>query len=578
MSRLLLPTLFEDPKEGESISHRLMLRAGIIRPLAAGIYSFLPLGNRVLNKIIAIIREEMDRIGAQEVLLPALHPKELWEETGRWEAYGDDMFRLRDRRGREFGLGPTHEEVITDIVRKTIRSYRDLPKMLYQIQTKFRDEVRPRFGIMRGREFIMKDAYTFARSIEEVEEDYKRAYGAYCRIFERLGLRFCAVEADPGLIGGSSSHEFMVMAESGEDIVVKCEGCGYAANLEQAEIGDGKPEEEGMKVLELKETPGMKTVREVSSFLSVPPSKLIKTLLYTYKEEVAAALVPGDRELNETKLRRHLGWEGLEMATSEVVERVSGCEVGFSGPIGLEGIKIVADQSISQGVNFVVGANREDFHYMNANPGRDFKADVFCDIKVARDGDPCRRCGGRLKLSRGIEVGHVFMLGERYSEKMGATFTDEDGVERLIMMGCYGIGVTRLIAAIIEQNHDKKGIVWPLSIAPYHVVILLLDPSDPLLRKASEEVYELLQSSKIDVLLDDRDISPGKKFNDSDLIGIPIHLIIGKRMKEEGKIEISLRGGGDLFVTKQELVDRIESLLGAGGGGRTLTGQSPSGF
>lgn len=488
------------------------------------------------------------------------------------------MFKLKDRKGREFGLGPTHEEVITDIIRRTIRSYRDLPKMLYQIQTKFRDEPRPRFGIMRGREFIMKDAYSFTRSIEEAKEDYEMVYEAYCRIFERLGLDFRAVEADPGLIGGSSSHEFMVTAKSGEDIIVSCDGCGYGASLEHAEVGDGgfRKEYKGLKRLELKETPNMRTVEEVSQFLNVSVSKLVKTLIYKSDDEVVAALVLGDREVNTTKLRRILGWEGLEMAEPNIVESLSRCEVGFSGPIGL-GIRIVADPTIIQEANLVVGANKTGFHYINVNPGRDFKIDILQDIKVAKDGDPCKHCKGRLRLSRGIEVGHVFMLGKQYSERMKATFLDKDGVERPIIMGCYGIGVTRLIAAVVEQNHDEKGIIWPPSIAPYNVVILPLNVSNTCLMELSEELYELLQSSNIEVLLDDRDISPGKKFNDADLIGIPISVIIGSKTKNT-TIELGLRGGEKVFFAKSELVEKIKSFLSAGGGNRTLTEQSPSGF
>ena len=564
MSELLLPTLFEDPKEAESISHKLMLRGGLIRMLAAGIYSFLPLGNRVFLKITRIIREEMDRIGGQELFMPTLHPKELWGESGRWEAYGQDMFKLRDRKGREFGLGPTHEEVITDIVRKIVHSYRDLPKMLYQIQTKFRDEPRPRFGIMRGREFIMKDAYSFDRSEEETEINYQKAYGAYCRIFERLGLDYKAVEADPGLIGGSSSHEFMVMAESGEDITVSCDSCDYAANLEQAEIG-GKFEIRNSKFeirnLELVETPGMKTVEEVSKFLNVPPNRLIKTLIYKADGRVVAALVPGDRDVNETKLRRLLGCEQLEMADARTIEEVSGCEVGFSGPIGLEGVLMVADYSIKEENNLVVGANRSNAHYINANLDRDFKVAISGDIKVARAGDPCGRCQGSLAVSRGIELGHVFKLGTRYSAAMGAVFTDEDGVEKPIVMGCYGIGVTRLIAAVIEQSHDEKGIIWPMSIAPYQILILPINITDDFQKSLTEELYEEFMGEGVEVLLDDRDESAGRKFNDADLIGIPLRLFIGKKTKESGKIEVSIRGKDKFFEEREKIVERIKNLI-----------------
>ncbi|HAV42725.1 TPA: proline--tRNA ligase [bacterium] len=562
MSELLLPTLFEEPREAESISHRLMLRAGLIRMLAAGIYSFLPLGNRVLLKVIRIIREEMDRIGAQELLMPALHPKELWMETGRWELYGQDMFKFKDRKDREFGLGPTHEEVITDIVRKIVRSYRGLPKILYQIQTKFRDEPRPRFGIMRGREFIMKDAYSFGRSDEEAGASYENVYTAYCRIFERLGLDYRAVEADPGLIGGSSSHEFMVMAESGEDLTVICDSCGYAANLEQAEVGERRGEnKEELRVLELKETPGMKTVEEVSNFLGVSSERLIKTLLYKADGRVIAVLVPGDREVNETKLRRLLGCSCLEMADVKTIEEVSGCEVGFSGPIGLEGVLIIADESIKEGNNFVVGANRTDAHYLNANLDRDFKVGIFGDVKIAEEKDPCSRCQGSLKICRGIELGHVFKLGTQYSEAMHALFMDEEGRERPIIMGCYGIGVTRLIAAIIEQSHDEKGIIWPMSVAPYKILILPVNITDNFQKDLSEELYKELLDQDIEVLIDDRDESAGRKFNDADLIGIPLRLFIGKKAKETGKIEISYRTGEKFFEEREEISEKIKGLI-----------------
>ncbi|MDI6703143.1 MAG: proline--tRNA ligase [bacterium] len=563
MSQLFLPTLFEDPKEAELVSHRLMLRAGLIRRLASGIYSYLPLGNMVLQKIIGIVKEEMEHIGYQEVLLPALQPKELWEESGRWEEYGEDMFKLRDRREREFGLGPTHEEVITDLVRREVRSYRDLPLFLYQIQTKFRDEMRPRFGVMRGREFIMKDAYSFDCTSQDADISYQNVYNAYCQIFARCGLRFRAVEADTGLIGGSRSHEFMVLADAGEDIIVSCTACNYAANLQKAEIGEEKDraEKEKMDDLTLVETPNMKTVEEVAHFLHVTPNKLIKTLFYETEDRLVGCLIRGDQQLNLAKLQRLLGCSILRMADESIIRRVANTIPGFSGPIGLQDVQLIADNSLRNGRNFVVGANKPNMHYMNANIGRDFRVDTFQDIRIATSGDPCPRCEAKLKIGKGIEVGHVFKLDKKYSRSMKATFLDEDGKEKDIIMGCYGIGITRLMASIIEQNSDELGIIWPISVSPYEVLILLVNIQDKIQKEGAFELYEDLKKEKVEVLLDDREESPGKKFKDADLIGIPIRVVIGKRMKEEGVFEVSLRRTRERFlVKKEEAVGKVKEL------------------
>lgn len=558
MSRLFLYTLFQDPQDAEIISHKLMLRAGLIRKLSAGIYSYLPLGLRVLHKMINIVREEMDKIGAQEVLLPALHPASLWEETGRWEAYGEDMFKLIDRKKSPFGLGPTHEEIITDLVRKEVKSYRQLPLSLYQIQTKFRDEPRPRFGIIRGREFLMKDAYSFHTSDKDAEETYHKFYNAYEKIFTRCGLKFQIVEAESGLIGGAFSHEFMAFSPAGEDKMVSCNKCHYAANLEKAECGiRPKTEDQKLKTEELKlvETPGMKTVEEVSNFLKVSPSQLVKTLIYKADGKIIGVLISGDAQVNESKLRNAIGVKELELADSETIEKATKSPVGFAGPIGLN-IPLIVDASIQAKTNFVVGGNKADAHYLNANFDRDFKVTRFRDIKIVQDNDPCPKCSeGSLTISHGIELGHTFKLGTKYSVAMNANFLDEKGQEHPIIMGCYGIGVSRLIAAYIEQNNDERGIIWQPNIAPYEVLIIPINVSDAEQRDLAEKVYELLLREKISVLLDDRDERPGRKFTDADLIGIPIQIIIGSKTQSSGKIEICYRR------TKEKVFEPVENLV-----------------
>lgn len=555
-SSAFIPTMREDPSEAEVVSHRLMLKAGMIRKVAAGIYNLLPLGFKVLKKVENIVREEMDRAGAQEVLMPLVIPAEMWKESGRWDLYGKELLRFKDRHDRDFCLGPTHEEVITDMVRREVRSYRQLPLNLYQIQIKFRDEIRPRFGLMRGREFIMKDAYSFHATEEDAEREYGNMYNTYTRIFERCGLRFTAVEAETGAIGGRFSHEFMVLADTGEDVIVSCKECGYSANLERAECRrwDGKGHDEE-KALEKVHTPGMRTVEEVSGYLGVPPERLIKTMLYETDKGPVVALVRGDFEINEAKLKRLLECEWLQLAREDTVLKLTGAPPGFAGPIGIKG-KIVADYSVSTVTNGVTGANEEDYHYVNVSPERDFSVDTYGDLRFAIEGDPCPRCNATLALSRGIEVGHIFKLGTKYSEAMRATFLDDKGMERPMVMGCYGIGVGRTVAAAIEQNHDERGIIWPMPIAPYHAYILAVNIKDRGIREASERIYKGLAEAGIDVLYDDRDERAGVKFNDADLLGIPWRITVGSKVKE-GKVEIKRRDSEEAQTIDLERVVKV---------------------
>ncbi len=561
LSRFFLPTLREDPSEAEVVSHKLMLRAGMIRRLASGIYTYLPLGLKTLRKVEEIVREEMNAIGAQEVLLPLVQPAELWKETGRWDAYGKELLRFKDRKDHDFCLGPTHEEVITDLVRREVRSYRELPLILYQIATKFRDEIRPRFGVMRAREFVMKDAYSFDAHEKGLDETYRKFYEAYERIFSRCGLKFKAVLADTGAIGGSESHEFMVLAETGEDRLAVCERCGYAANVELAEVmASYRYQEEKERPLEKVSTPGLKTVEEVSSFLGVSPSKLVKTLIYLVDGEPVGVLVRGDHTLNEIKLRRALGAAEVQMAGPEVVEEVSGAPVGFAGPVGLKVKRIVADLAVRGLKNFVTGANEADAHYINVNYGRDFPEPEFFDLREAEEGDPCPRCGAPLSVTRGIEVGHIFKLGTKYSEAMKATFLDENGVAKPFVMGCYGIGIGRTVAAAIEQNHDEAGIVFPKAIAPFEAILLTVGKSRELF-ETSENIYEELKREGVDILWDDRDESPGVKFKDADLIGIPLQFIVGKKFLETKKVEVKERKTGRRFsVEPDQLKDLTRTL------------------
>jgi prolyl-tRNA synthetase len=543
-SQLLIPTLREDPGEAETVSHRLMLRAGLIRKTAAGIYTYLPLGLRVIRKIEQIIREEMNRAGAQELLMPIASPAELWKETGRWEYYGKELLRFKDRHERDFCLGPTHEEVITDLFRREVRSYRQLPLNFYQIQTKFRDEIRPRFGLMRGREFIMKDAYSFDADDAGAKISYQKMYDAYSRIFARCGLTFRAVEADTGLIGGDVSHEFMVLAETGEATVVYSDHGSYAANLERAEVlPPSKVDDAPMRPLTPVTTPQCRTVEEVTAFLKISSRQLVKTLLYTADKDPVAVLVRGDHDLNEVKLARLLRVTEVQLADPDTVSRLTGAPVGFAGPIGLTGIRILADHAIQGIRNVVVGANRADTHYVDANWDRDFRVDQFADLRNAQVGDPSPRGPGLLTLAKGIEVGQVFLLGTKYSKSMNATILDDQGKERLAIMGCYGIGVGRTAAAAIEQHHDDKGIMWPLPIAPFHVHLLPVSQSAKT-ADAAARLYTDLSVDGFEVLWDDRDDRAGVKFNDADLVGAPFQIIIGDKGLADGVVEVKVRRNG----------------------------------
>lgn len=545
-TQMLIPTLREDPGEAEIVSHRLMLRAGMIRKTAAGIYTYLPLGLRVIRKIERIVREEMNRAGAQEVLMPLASPAELWRETGRWDFYGKELFRFKDRHERDFCLGPTHEEVITDLVRREVRSYRQLPLNCYQIQTKFRDEIRPRFGLMRGREFIMKDAYSFDRDEEGARKSYQSMYDAYHRIFTRCGLTFRAVEADTGLIGGSSSHEFMVLAETGEETVVYTENGMYAANVERAELSPSAEFRlEPHRPLKKVSTPGVRTVEEVTAYLKVDSHHLVKTLLYKSHKELVAVLLRGDHTANDIKIKKLLNVVDLELADSKTVEEATGAPVGFAGPIGLRNVRIVADYAVKALSNFVVGANEGDAHYLDANYHRDFSIEQFADVRNAQAGDQAPGDHGILKTAKGIEVGHVFMLGTKYSQSMQATFLDPHGQEQLAVMGCYGIGIGRTAASSIEQNHDAKGIIWPIPIAPFHVHLLPLSQSAAV-TKAAHTLYETLIQSGIEILWDDRDERAGVKFNDADLIGAPYHLVISEKGLAQGTVELKARKTGEV--------------------------------
>jgi len=558
----LLPTLKETPAEALTQSHKLMLRAGLIRKLSSGIYNLLPLGLKVTQKVAGIVREEMNRIGGLEVLMPILSPAELWEESGRWGIYGKELMRLKDRHNRAFALGPTHEEIVTDIIRGEVRSYRQLPLTLYQIQTKFRDELRPRFGVIRAREFLMKDAYSFHRDEECLARTYDKMYEAYTRIFTRCGLRLGPVEADSGAIGGDVTHEFMVFAETGESQVFACD-CGYAATEETAECVIDMPEGAGeSRDLEKVETPGMKTVEEVTAFLKKDPRELVKTIIYNVEGEFVAVLIRGDREINEVKLAKVLGTPNFGMATAEDIEKVTGGALGFSGPVGLKGVRMVADRTVTGACNMVTGANEADAHYVNVTLGRDFEVKEFHDLVTVEAEDICIRCGKPLGTWRGIEVGQIFKLGTKYSKIMKATFLDEEGKEHPFVMGCYGIGVTRTVAAAIEQHNDKDGIIWPISIAPFEVHVLPTNVTDPDLKEAAESIYEGLMELGIQVLLDDRDERPGNKFKDADLVGTPIRITVGEKSLKEGKVEIRMRNSGEVTkIEKGDAVARIAEVV-----------------
>ncbi len=551
-SRFFIPTLREDPSEAEVISHKLLLRAGMIRKLASGVYNFLPLGFKALKKIENIVRQEMNNAGALEILMPLVQPAELWKETGRWNNYGKELLRFKDRKEHDFCLGPTHEEVVTDIVRRDVKSYKDLPIILYQIAVKFRDEIRPRFGIMRAREFIMKDAYSFDADWEGLDKSYQLMYETYEKIFTNCGLKFKAVEAHTGAIGGDVSHEFMVLAETGEDVLAFCEKCGYASNIELTPAISGeKYSSEPEKPLEKVYTPGVRTAQEVADFLGLPVSKITKTLIYILDEKEAIAVcVRGDHEVNEVKLENLFSGKTFRMATEEEIKKIVGASPGFIGPKDLK-LKIIADKALEGYPNFVIGANEDEYHYINANLGSTFKPDLIADIRKATEGDLCPKCGEPLQFTRGIEVGHIFKLGTKYSEPMKATFLDKDGKMKPFIMGCYGIGVSRVLSATIEQNHDENGIIFPWEIAPFQIAVVYLKNE---FKEPAEKIYSNL-SQKWDVILDDRDERPGVKFKDMDLIGIPLQIILGKSFEKSQEIEIKIRKTGERKYIKPEALE-----------------------
>ncbi len=563
-------TTREVPKDAEVISHQLMTRAGMIKKLAAGIYTYTPFGWRSVSKMMAIVRRELDKTGAMELNMPAIQPAELWQESGRWQKYGKELLRMHDRHGRDFCFGPTHEEVITDMVRHDVRSYKQLPLSLYQIQVKFRDEIRPRFGLMRGREFLMKDAYSFHASDQSLDATYRDMHDAYCRIFEACELDYTVVEADTGTIGGSSSHEFMVLADTGESAIVRCPDADYAANTEKAEAAElpapaPGPVPEGATGPRQVATPGMRTIGEVSDFLGIEPRQLVKTMIYTSeKEELVAVVIRGDREINEVKLANHLDVRYLTLAGDDDVARVTGAPVGFAGPVGLpEELRLIADNSARGLKHFACGANTADAHLLSVDWGRDAEPDEWVDLLLVTGGDPCPRSGTALTLSRGIEVGHIFKLGCKYSEKMGCNFLDEKGRDNPMTMGCYGLGIGRTVAAAIEQGHDDDGIIWPRPLAPFEVLLIALNPANEEVAQAADRLYAELMQRGVEVLYDDRKERPGVKFKDADLIGVPVRVVVGQRGLADGKVEMSLRRDprNRLPVVVADAVDKILELL-----------------
>jgi len=547
-SKGLFPTLKETPAEAQAASHKLMIRAGMIRKLQSGAYSYLPLGFRALQKVKQIIRQEMEAIGAQEVLLPALQPVELWKKTGRYETLGEDMIKFIDRHGKENVLGPTHEEVITHLIANEIRSYRQLPITLYQIQTKFRDETRPRFGVIRSREFIMKDAYSFNKTEKDLDLDYQKMYQAYNNIFQRSGLDTLAVEADTGVMGGDVSHEYMVLAESGEDKVLWCPACKYSASIEVAGCLDNTDEADDKGQEEVKEvaTPGETTVEKIAKLLKKKPVNLIKTMVVLVDDKPVVALVRGDGELNLGKLRSYLKANSIEMADETVIKKVTAGPIGFSGPVGLKGVKIIADYQLRGMKNAVTGANKKDAHLTGVNIKRDFTPTDYADLRYITKDDPCPKCQAKkATIKNAIELGHLFKLGTKYTKSLGATYLGENGKSQDIIMGCYGIGVNRIIASVIEINHDEAGIIWPIEIAPYQVALVSLAKGEDKVREVAEAIYQELLAAGIEVLYDDRDERPGVKLKDADLIGLPLRITIGERNLAEGKIELKLRSSKD---------------------------------
>ncbi|GAA0332085.1 proline--tRNA ligase [Bacillus carboniphilus] len=559
-SMSLIPTLKETPADAEIKSHIFLLRAGFMRQSASGIYSFLPLGKRVLAKIENIVREEMDKAGAAELLMSALAPAELWQESGRWYSYGPELMRLQDRHERDFALGATHEEMITSLVRDEIKSYKRLPLNVYQIQTKFRDEKRPRFGLLRGREFLMKDAYSFhadSKSLDDTYEDMKAAYSA---IFSRCGLNFRAVLADSGAIGGKDNHEFMVLSEIGEDTIAYSDASDFAANIEMAPVlATYEKSSETPSELEKKETPNQKTIEDITQFFGTEASNCIKSLLFKAEEDYVLVLVRGDHEVNDVKLKNILDVDEVVLTTPEETKEVLGCTIGSLGPVGVENVKVIADHAVEYVVNGVCGANEEGFHYVNVNPGRDFEVERYEDIRLVQEGDPSPDGNGTIQFAKGIEVGHVFKLGTKYSEAMNATFLDENGKAQTMIMGCYGIGVSRLVAAVAEQFSDEKGLLWPDSVAPYQVHLIAVNPKDEAQRTLSDQLYKELQSKGYEVLYDDRQERPGVKFAESDLIGIPVRLTVGKKANE-GILEWKERKDGEMKeVTVDALMEELQT-------------------
>lgn len=562
LSGLLMPTLRETPAEAEILSHRLMLRAGLIRKLAAGVYSYMPMGLRALKKVENIVREEMDRAGANELLMSALLPAEAYMASGRWDVFGPEMFRLHDRHDRDFCLGPTHEEIFAETVKGAVRSYKQLPLTLYQIQTKYRDERRPRFGVLRSREFIMKDAYSFDLTEEGLDVSYKKMYDAYCRIFDRMGLDYVVVDADSGAMGGSGSQEFMVKSEVGEDVIAHCEACGYTANEEKAEcVPDSFEFAENDKPMEKKDTPEAHTIEQLVNFLGVDARNFAKTIIYKIDGKYVAAMVRGDREVNEVKLKNLVGGVDIELAEPFAVREITHAEVGFAGPIGLE-IPIYADHEVMKMHAMVIGANETDKHFINVEPCRDFTPDKVADLRVAVDGDICPRCGKRIDTFHGIEVGHIFKLGTKYAKALGISFSTESGEERTAIMGSYGIGINRCIAAAIEQNSDENGIIWPVSIAPYHVSVIPVNVKDETISALAEKIYAELLEKGIEAIIDDRDERPGVKFKDCDLTGIPLRITVGKKAGE-GIVEYKVRGaeGFEEKTAEQAIEDACAYIL-----------------
>ena len=559
MSKMLMPTLKEVPSDAEITSHQLMLRAGMIRKMASGIYNQLPMGIRVFRKVEDIIREEMNAKGAQEISCALLVPAELWQESGRWDAMGPEMFRLKDRNGRDYCLGPTHEETFTHIVRNEITSYKQLPLNLYQIETKFRDERRPRFGVMRTRNFTMKDAYSFDADLEGLDKSYNDMFDAYTKIFARCDLENSPVQADSGAMGGSASAEFMVKSEVGEDEIVFCSGCDYAANIEKATSVNHEPSTEEMKEMSEVSTPNVHTIEDLEEFFKMEAGKFAKTLIYNADGKSVAVVVRGDRDANETKVANAVGGVvEFEMADEEMVKAVTGAEVGFAGPIGIKADYLFIDQEVVDQRNLIIGANKTDYHIQNANFGRDFDG-VVGDFRSVQEGDRCPKCGAPLEIMRGVEVGHIFKLGTKYSESMGATFLDKNGKSQPIIMGCYGIGVERTVAAVIEQHHDENGIIWPLAIAPYHVVVVPVNVKKEEHLENAEKIYEELKAAGVEVLLDDRNERAGFKFKDSDLLGIPMRITVGKDIVD-GKVEFKLRSEADKeIIAVEDVLDRVKA-------------------